>query len=193
MNHRLAALALGAAALAACGTDGSHSEPPAVPATPGAAEPPPAPEPHADPPPAPPKPAAPPEKPERATIELGPWQGELLPLLEQHAERAKGEGLVPFVYFYADWCPPCKALKRYWGESRMAVAFKGTYIVVLNVDDWQDKLKGTGFVPKTIPVFYAVDAKGKPTGRKITGDDWGKNKDTPDRMAPALEAFFAAK
>ena len=68
----------------------------------------------------------------------------------------------------------------------MAAAFKGTYIIVLNVDDWQDKLTGTGFVPRTIPVFYAVDDKGKPTGRKITGDDWGKNKDTPEKMAPVL-------
>jgi hypothetical protein len=73
----------------------------------------------------------------------------------------------------------------------MVAAFKGTYIIVLNVDDWQDKLKGTGFVPRTIPVFYAVDDKGKPTGRKITGDDWGKNKDVPERMAPVLAKFFA--
>ena len=66
-------------------------------------------------------------------------------------------------------------------------------IVVLDVDAWQDRLAGTGFVPRIIPVFYAVDASGKPTGRKITGDDWGKNKDVPERMAPVLEAFFTAR
>jgi thiol-disulfide isomerase/thioredoxin len=191
------ALLLATAALLAACTEPVRTEQPSTPASPDAA-PNDAPI-QRDPPRVTPAKAATPQTsasaaaapPERATIELGPWQGELMPLLEQHVERAKSQHLTPFVEFYADWCPPCKALKKYWNEPSMAAAFKGTYVIVLNVDDWQDKLKGTGFVPRTIPVFYAVDEKGKPTGRKITGDDWGKNKDVPERMAPVLERFFA--
>ncbi len=181
------------AILAGC-TEPVRSETPTTPPSPAPNEAPAPPAELPSPPSAAPETSASPvaAPPERAIVELGPWQGELAPLLAQHADRAKGQHLTPFVEFYADWCPPCKALKKYWNEPSMVAAFKGTYIVVLNVDDWQDKLKGTGFVPRTIPVFYAVDAQGKPTGRKITGDDWGKNKDVPERMAPVLAKFFAA-
>jgi hypothetical protein len=48
---------------------------------------------------------------------------------------------------------------------------------------------GTGFVPRTIPVLSAVGEKGA-DGAKDHRDDWGKKKNTPDRMAPALERFF---
>jgi hypothetical protein len=40
-----------------------------------------------------------------------------------------------------------------------------------------------------IPVFFKLDASGKPTGEKIDGGAWGDN--APDNMAPPLAAFFA--
>ena len=43
--------------------------------------------------------------------------------------------------------------------------------------------------PNAIPVFYKLDANGKPTGDKIDGGAWGDN--IPDNMAPPLKAFFA--
>ncbi|HEY4117221.1 MAG TPA: hypothetical protein VGM56_05175 [Byssovorax sp.] len=126
----------------------------------------------------------------RASIELAPSQGDLPPLLELHAARAKAKGLTPYVEFYADWCPPCKALKRYAEHPLLVDAFQGTYVILLNADDWGDKVRGTGFVSKTIPIFFALDDKGRPTGRKTTGDAWGKGKSTPEKMAPVLKAFF---
>jgi hypothetical protein len=166
-----------------------------TPSPPVAARPEPTPEsdaPAAAPPPPPvaaPASAAP-EEPTHVLLEIAPSQGDLVPLLKIHYERAQQKGLKPYAEFYADWCPPCVALKRHASDPRLVDAFRGTYVVVLNLDDWQDKLKGTGFFPRIIPVFYELNDQGKSTGRQITGDDWGKNKNTPEHMAPVLKAFF---
>jgi thiol-disulfide isomerase/thioredoxin len=144
-------------------------------------------------PPAPPassvaaSPAPPPERP-FTLVELAPTQGDLTPLVAEQVERAHAQGKKPFVEFYADWCGPCAAVHRSMDDPRMIDAFRGTYIVRLNVDDWKDKLPGTGFVPREIPVFYAVNKAGRPSGRSLLGLSWGKS--IPENMAPKLAAFF---
>lgn len=129
-----------------------------------------------------------PERPPSAMVELAPTQGDLLPLLRAEAGRAKKRGLAPFVEFYADWCAPCKVLAKSMSDARVADAFRGTYVIKLNLDDWQDKLAGTGFDPRVIPAFYALDEEGRPTGRKIDEKAWKKT--TPATIAGPLAAFF---
>lgn len=121
-------------------------------------------------------------------IELAPTEGDLLPLLHDHAERARARGLKPFVQFFAEWCKPCKALEARMGDPALVEAFTGTYVMKLNFDDWQQKLDGTGLTPFEIPMFYALDAEGRPTGRKLSGDAWGRA--TTESMAKALGPFF---
>jgi thiol-disulfide isomerase/thioredoxin len=121
-------------------------------------------------------------------VELAPTQGDLQPLLREHAEKAKARGLKPFVEFYADWCRPCKALASLMNDPFIVEAFTGTYLIKLNFDDWQDKLAEAGFTPREIPMFYALDARGQPTGRKLSGDAWGKA--TAESMSKALGPFF---
>jgi hypothetical protein len=72
--------------------------------------------------------------------------------------------------------------------GRMKAAFKGTYIVQLDVDAWGKKLAVAGLPSQSIPVFYALDDKGKPTGRTLGGDAW--KEDVPENMAPPLDRFF---
>ncbi|MFO0762361.1 MAG: thioredoxin family protein [Byssovorax sp.] len=121
-------------------------------------------------------------------VELAPTQGDLTPLVAEQVERAQALGRRPFVEFYADWCGPCQTLHRSMDDPRMIDAFRGTWIVRLNVDDWKDKLPGTGFVPREIPVYYAVNAEGRPTGRSLLGTAWARA--APEGMAPRLKAFF---
>lgn len=121
-------------------------------------------------------------------VELVPTQGDLGPLLRDVVARAKEKALRPVVEFYADWCPPCRVFKESLGDPQIAEALDGTYLVKLNLDDWHDKLRGTGFTVKTIPSFYLLGAQGRPNGKMLDGDKWGKS--TPASMGAALRAFL---
>lgn len=130
-----------------------------------------------------------PPAPKRFTIvRLDPADGELSDLLEAEVQKAEELGREPYVEFYADWCPPCNALRKSLADERMVEAFAGTYIIQLDLDQWRSKLAGTGFDVDAIPVFFEIDNSGKPTGRIITGGAWGE--DIPENMAPPLKAFF---
>jgi thiol-disulfide isomerase/thioredoxin len=127
---------------------------------------------------------------ERAThrvVELA--VGDDLPkLLADHAALAKQADLAPYVELWAEWCPPCKKLEAAMGDARIVKAFTGVYLIRLDTDAWGTKLDGTGLDGSTIPVFYELDASGKPTGRRMDGGAWGE--DVPENMAPALDGFF---
>jgi thiol-disulfide isomerase/thioredoxin len=123
-----------------------------------------------------------------ALVTPHPSEGALQDLLTAHALRAIQAGRKPFVEFSADWCPPCVALARSLGDPRMVDAFQGTYIIRLDFDEWESRLPGSGFRVVGVPVFFEINAEGKPTGRMITGAAWGA--DIPENMAPVLQAFF---
>ncbi len=112
-------------------------------------------------------------------------------ILAAEVTKAKSEGRQPFAEFSASWCPPCMAIKHTLEahDPQMVAAFKGTYIIRLDADEWTRKdLEGTGMAADTIPVFYALDDRGKANGRTIDGGAWGDN--VPENMAPPLSDFF---
>lgn len=121
-------------------------------------------------------------------VDLHPAQGDLETQLASHAARAREMDRNPFVEFTADWCPPCVALANSLADERMIEAFRGTYIIRLDFDEWKDRLSGTGFIVLGVPAFFELDGSGAPTGRMITGAAWGE--DIPENMAPPLRAFF---
>ena len=121
---------------------------------------------------------------------IPPSDSELRAILLAEISKAKRLGRKPYAYFYADWCGPCKALRKSLEDADplMMDAFRGTYIIQLDADIWGKKLTGTGFTVKAIPVLFELGQNGKPTGRKIYGSAWGE--DIPKNMAPPLKAFF---
>jgi len=104
---------------------------------------------------------------------------------------ANAAGLKPFAYLHASWCGPCKAIeKTHAADAQMTDAFKGTAIALIDIDAADAKaLSAQGLDTQAIPVFFRLDASGKPTGDKIDGGAWGDN--VPENMAPPLKAFFA--
>jgi thiol-disulfide isomerase/thioredoxin len=121
-------------------------------------------------------------------VEVRPEQGDLVALLEAHAARAAELERRPFVEFSATWCPPCIALQRSLQDERMIEAFRGTYVIRLDIDEWEDHLAPAGFLVFGVPTFVEVDGDGRPTDRSLTGAAWGP--DVPENMAPVLGEFF---
>ena len=119
-------------------------------------------------------------------IEAG--SAKLTDILQAEAAKAAALGRDPYIEFYADWCPPCNAIKKNLGDPLLVEAFAGTYIIKLDTDVWGDKLSGLGLYVPGIPAFYELGADGKPTGRMITGAAWGE--DIPANIAPPMKAFF---
>lgn len=115
----------------------------------------------------------------------------IAPALASFAKDATAAGKKPIAYLHASWCGPCQAIENtHATDAKMIDAFAGTAIASLDIDAADPKALGAlGMSPSAIPVFYKLDADGKPTGAKIDGGAWGDN--IPDNMAPPLKAFFS--
>ncbi len=113
---------------------------------------------------------------------------ELAALLEAESEDATRQNLQPYVYFSAEWCGPCKAIKKHMKHRDMQDAFHGTYIIEADVDEWTGDRAMVDFDVSSIPRYYRLTSEGENTGSMIGGDAWGDN--IPENMAPPLKAFF---
>jgi thiol-disulfide isomerase/thioredoxin len=109
--------------------------------------------------------------------------------IQEEVKIANQMKLKPFVYFYADWCPHCRAISIHIGNPKMRDALKGTYLITIDIDIWDGKIIDSKFPLRGVPTFYEVSTVGLPTGKKITSAAW--KEDIPDNMAPALKKFFA--
>lgn len=102
-------------------------------------------------------------------------------------EKANERGLKPFLYFTADWCAPCQEIKKQLNNPLMIDAFKGTFLIEVDVDDHEAVAEKFGI--NAIPAWSGVHQNGKSNGNYIRGDAWGEN--TPENMAPVLKAYFS--
>ena len=121
-------------------------------------------------------------------VTIHPSQGDLSPILAFHAGQAAQLDQTPYAEFTAEWCPPCKALANSLNDDRMIDAFRGTYIIRVDIDEWKSQLHKAGFNVIGVPTFSELDENGNPSGRVITGAAWGE--DIPENMAPPLKEFF---
>jgi thiol-disulfide isomerase/thioredoxin len=124
-----------------------------------------------------------------AVVDALSEEGPLAEVLADHASRAVQMGLRPFVEFTATWCPSCNALADSLEDPRMIEAFRGVYLVRVDIDEWERSLPGSAFRVFGVPTFFEVDERGLPTGRMLTGAAWGR--DIVENMAPVLKEFFA--
>ena len=118
------------------------------------------------------------------TVDGGPLAAQL----GEWVARVMATGRVPCVYLTAGWCPPSVKLEKSLADPQMQRALREVEAATLDVGAWGEQLAAAGFSARSIPVFFAVDAQGQPSGPTITGAAWGEN--TPEYMAPPLERFF---
>lgn len=124
-------------------------------------------------------------------VRLHPGDGDLQAMLKEEAQKATSQGRMPVVEFDAKWCPPCQAIDK-WIKSKdplMMNAYDGTYIIKLDVDEWEwDDGRVQNFAFDAIPVYFKLDSEGKQTGEVIDGSAWGE--DIPENIAPPMDKFF---
>ena len=124
-------------------------------------------------------------------VRLNPAEGDLTTMLAEEARKAVGLGQTPVVEFDATWCPPCQAIDAALKEKNelMVKAYDGTYIIKLDVDEWEwDDGRIQNFAFDAIPVYFKLDSNGEQTGEVIDGGAWGDN--IPENMAPPMDKFF---
>ena len=114
--------------------------------------------------------------------------GELGAALTAELSQAQAKHLRPFLEVSATWCGPCQKLKSSMNDPLMQAAFKGTYIVRLDLDAWEQSLVKAGYPVKAVPAFFGVGDAGKFNGKQIDGGAW--RDDVPAQMAPVLKKFF---
>jgi thiol-disulfide isomerase/thioredoxin len=124
-------------------------------------------------------------------VRLHPSDGDLQAMLKTEAQKATSQGLMPVAEFDATWCPPCRAIDAAIKDKNelMLKAYEGTYIIKLDVDEWEwDDGRVQNFAFDGIPVYFKLDADGNQTGEVIDGNAWGDN--IPENMAPPMDKFF---
>jgi thioredoxin 1 len=98
-------------------------------------------------------------------------------------------GRTPVVYFWADWCGPCKEFKSSLSDPLMQDALNNVTLIMIDtdVDDTKEK-HGSEFGVSGIPAFVKVDKEGNLVDL-VDGGAWDAN--IPANMAPVLKGFIA--
>jgi len=118
------------------------------------------------------------------------WEGETLANeISKHASIAQNRGQKVFLQMTAQWCSPCKRLRRKTEEAPLMAAYKGTYIIRLDYDEWKIDLAGIGLNKAPIPSFWELGTNHKVTDYFVDGNYW--KEITAEAMAPILSNYFS--
>jgi thioredoxin 1 len=90
------------------------------------------------------------------------------------------------VYFFADWCGPCRRFRESLASQPVADAMQQATLVKINVDNYQQLVAESGIA--AIPAFLKLDAEGRVVAN-ISGDKW--EEDIPENIAPVMHELVA--
>ncbi len=119
-------------------------------------------------------------------VELKPSAGPLRQQLRLHSKRGAKKGQRVVLEMGAPWCPPCKRAKALLAEDEVKAELRGVVLLRANSDVWGQNLDALGFDAPVIPVYYALDEAGGPSGDSARGDRWKSR----DEVRKGLLAFL---
>jgi hypothetical protein len=114
--------------------------------------------------------------------------GDLVPIVQAHATRARAEGRTPLLYVGATWCEPC----RYFHEAAERGDLDGELpplsLLELDLDRDGDRIAAAGYGSRMIPLFAVPGDDGRGTDRRIEGSIHGPG--SPAQIVPRLLAIL---
>ncbi|MBL8796569.1 MAG: thioredoxin family protein [Planctomycetia bacterium] len=87
--------------------------------------------------------------------------------LDQAQEKAKADGKVVMIDFYADWCGPCKLLdKKTWPDAKVQ-GWLRDHAVALKIDIDKDEAVAEKFKITSIPTLVFLKPDGTVVGKMV--------------------------
>jgi thioredoxin 1 len=106
---------------------------------------------------------------------------ELVNLIKQQQENEK----TPIVYFYANWCGPCKKFSKALKSKLLNETFKNAVLIKVNVDNNSEI--AIKYSVRAIPTFIKMDENGVVLAR-ITSSEW--EEDTPENINSVMHKLI---
>jgi thiol-disulfide isomerase/thioredoxin len=112
----------------------------------------------------------------------------LLEELKNHQVLASAKQQKIFIQLTGQWCSPCKRLRKKTEEAPLMNAYKGTYIIRLDYDEWKIDFPSINLKKTAVPSFIELGTDFKVTDYYIDGNYW--TEITAEAMAPILKPYF---
>ena len=85
------------------------------------------------------------------------------------------------LYFYADWCGPCRRFRASLTDKQVGAALQNATLVKLNIDNYPQFAADLDVA--FIPAFLKLDSAGNVVAH-ISSDKW--KEDVPENIAPVM-------
>lgn len=102
--------------------------------------------------------------------------------------REVAQGRTPVLYFYADWCGPCRRFRETLPDELLKAALAQATLIKVNVDEDAQGLAGRYGV-QAVPTFVKLNARLEPVA-SISGDKW--EEDVPENIAPVMQQLVTS-
>ncbi len=118
------------------------------------------------------------------------WDG--IPLkqeIKNHWMIAKQKKQKVFIQITAQWCSPCKRLRKKTEDPLLMDAYQGTYIIRLDRDEWEKDFTEIGVKKTPMPIFWELGEDMRVTSYVLDGNYW--EEITAETLAPVLKPYFS--
>lgn len=114
-------------------------------------------------------------------VQLAEYQGADNEVALAAFARQRAASKQAVLYFYADWCGPCRRFRQSLADAQVAEALRPAVLLKLAVDKYP--ALAARYAVTAIPAFLKTDAAGRVTAH-ITSAEW--QADTPQNIAPVM-------
>ncbi|MBV1908235.1 MAG: thioredoxin family protein [Kangiellaceae bacterium] len=129
--------------------------------------------------------------PEFSIVELK-WDGlSLTNEIRKHSAIAKTRNQKVFLQMTGEWCSPCKRLRKKTEKNALMEAYRGTYVIRIDYDEWENDLAQIGLNKAPVPSFWELGENNMVTSHYTNGNHWPEI--TAEVMGPILKLYFSGE